>query len=502
MATTIEELRAKLYGNTAPRRNSAVMNRIPGRTPGLNIENLISRNFTPMGGRSPGTAPVIPATEFTEEDMTNLEDKLAARDLAANQDNNLSYVSDHYTPTPVFDVGKNRFQNRVERSFTPVGGRSGRLPEETTAMNPEFIQARNENMTAIPRGGVRGENLEPSALSQFRAWFGDRANEITGRGLGGRAGQVDGATLGGVNISPPVDYQPGIDTHPLAALQAGVGTPTSLMANAVEHNPQGLGSRGWNTPGTYAAAGLEPGVVPDNMVAHPRSGYNEWAGLPLSGLSGLEPGVVPDDMVASWATPYDFAASQDFTDLALSDFKGDSPKTRGFTPDWADEPSGWNEATRMPDLSIADPMGGRGLANLTGNYAARYNQGPSWLSKNRSILGLIPGLGLAASLPQSNADRFANLAAAQHYADQSSEGWVNNAFVGNYNPNEGRLGYTNRMGEIDQDEFDLQQSQDRAGGKSLAETIAGIFGGGDQGEEADDGNNWGGWGGSGVGSIW
>jgi hypothetical protein len=198
--------------------------------------------------------------------------------------------------------------------------------------------------------------------------------------------------------------------------------------------------------------------------------------------------------------------------------------TTGFTPGRSTDKSiGVDEA-----FFAADPIEGRNLGYLDsskGSFYDAYMAPQTVPSRMMSAFGpqiamgtAIPNIFTAAKgvgkllgrdektrggsfLPSfsnigrvSQGDRFANLMAAQHYADQGPEGWVQSDFVGNYNPLEGPMGYGNRMGSINQEEAHLQEGIDRAGGYDIGATIGDYLGGIFSGEDNNDnGNDEGGW---------
>ena len=188
-------------------------------------------------------------------------------------------------------------------------------------------------------------------------------------------------------------------------LSTGVGTQTPEMPNAiVGQNPTGMGPDGsWDIAMQYGSGG--------------------------AGAPGLEH---PMDAITHWATP-----SITPTSTARSYTYGDSATDI--------------EGAEEDDLRALalDPLN-RGLGPIHGAYAERFNKGPS---KAAEYLGLGPG------------STYANLAAADHYADQGPEGGVQSDFVGNYNPLEAAGAQMHAVG-----------SEAPSGGFSLGD-VGGFLGG-------------------------
>ena len=370
-------------------------------------------------------------------------------------------------------LGAGRYQDRIVRGNTPKGYLSslfgiGRdhIPmsdaEIDIAMEPSISATEKaSNFIHGPEGTVAVSNITQPKNTAIRGW-------------------TEAQILNDIQA------------------ERSVGTPTSKMADAViGTNPQGLGPPSMYNDGYGASftpaqgTGLEPGVVPDSMVTPSRIGL-EWAGPPRSGLE--------------WAGPPPTTST-----------------TTGFTPDTVAEGPHEDEPTYA-----YDPVPGRNLGILDaskGSFYDAYMAPQTVPSRMMSAFGpqiamgtAIPNIFTAAKgvgkllgrdektrggsfLPSfsnigrvSQGDRFANLMAAQHYADQGPEGWVQSDFVGNYNPLEGPMGYGNRMGSIDQEEAHTQEGIDRAGGYDIGAVIGDYLGGMFSGEENNnDGNDEGGW---------
>jgi hypothetical protein len=328
-------------------------------------------------------------------------------------------------------LGAGRYQDKIVRdSLLPASQRPGYKPG--------------------PERTYINKNKEQSFIQQFAENLGSvTANPFT-------ASSIAAATT-------PTEF---VD-------DASVGTPTSKMADAViGTNPQGLG---------------------------PPSMYNDGYGAsftPAQG-TGLEPGGKLSDL--SWQN------------LPLIDVTSNrTAATTGFTPDTVAEGPHEDEPTYA-----YDPVPGRNLGILDASkgsfydaYMAPQTTGSKAMGFLGSLIGpALPARGLATWAARKAAgdkpsgvgalgqgDRFANLMAAQHYADQGPEGWVQSDFVGNYNPLEGPMGYGNRMGSIDQEEAHTQEGIDRAGGYDIGAVIGDYLGGMFSGEENnDDGNDEGGW---------
>ena len=357
-------------------------------------------------------------------------------------------------------LGAGRYQDRIVRGNTPKGYLSslfgiGRdhIPmsdaEIDIAMEPSISATEKaSNFIHGPEGTVAVSNITQPKNTAIRGW-------------------TEAQILNDIQA------------------ERSVGTPTSKMADAViGTNPQGLGPPSMYNDGYGASftpaqgTGLEPGVVPDSMVTPSRIGL-EWAGPPRSGLE--------------WAGPPPTTST-----------------TTGFTPDTVAEGPHEDEPTYA-----YDPVPGRNLGILDASkgsfydaYMAPQTTGSKAMGFLGSLIGpALPARGLATWAARKAAgdkpsgvgalgqgDRFANLMAAQHYADQGPEGWVQSDFVGNYNPLEGPMGYGNRMGSIDQEEAHTQEGIDRAGGYDIGAVIGDYLGGMFGGEENnDDGNDEGGW---------
>ena len=341
-------------------------------------------------------------------------------------------------------LGAGRYQDRIVRGNTPKGYLSslfgiGRdhIPmsdaEIDIAMEPSISATEKaSNFIHGPEGTVAASNITQPKDTATRGW-------------------TEAQMLNDIQV------------------ERSVGTPTSKMADAVVGtNPQGLGP---------------PGMYNDGYGASftPAQGTGlEWAGPPRSGLE--------------WAGPPPTTSI-----------------TTGFTPGRSvDKSIGVDEA-----FFAADPIEGRNLGYLDSSkgsfydaYMAPQTTGSKAMGFLGSLIGpALPARGLATWAARKAAgdkpsgvgalgqgDRFANLMAAQHYADQSPEGWVQSDFVGNYNPLEGPTGYGNRMGSINQEEAHTQEGIDRAGGYDIGATIGDYLGGIFSGEENnDDGNDEGGW---------
>jgi len=267
----------------------------------------------------------------------------------------------------------------------------------------------------------------------------------------------------------------GTNTHP--------AVPGKIADAVVGTNPQGLGPPDMYND-DYGASfipargtGLEPGVVPDSMVTPSRSGL-EWAGPPptTSTTTGFTPDTIaegPHENEPTYA--YDPVPGRNLGILDAS--KGsfyDAYMAKQTVP------------SRI--MSAVGPYIGGGTA-VPNMFTAAKGVG-KWLAGDRDKKtrggSFIPSFSNIGRVSQG--DRFANLMAAQHYADQGPEGWVQSDFVGNYNPLEGRTGYGNRMGSINQEEAHLQEGIDRAGGWSLGE----LFGGTAE-QDSNDDRGGGGW---------
>ena len=218
--------------------------------------------------------------------------------------------------------------------------------------------------------------------------------------------QQFGKNLGSVTANPFTALSIAAATTPTESVDdASVGTQTPEMPNAiVGQNPTGMGSDGsWDIAMQYGSGG--------------------------AGAPGLEH---PMDAIKDWATP-----SITPTSTARSYTYGDSATDI--------------EGAEEDDLRALalDPLN-RGLGPIHGAYAERFNKGPS---KAAEYLGLGPG------------STYANLAAADHYADQGPEGWVQSDFVGNYNPLEAAGAQMHAVG-----------SEAPSGGFSLGD-VGGFLGG-------------------------
>ena len=218
--------------------------------------------------------------------------------------------------------------------------------------------------------------------------------------------QQFGKNLGSVTANPFTALSIAAATTPTESVDdASVGTQTPEMPNAiVGQNPTGMGPDGsWDIAMQYGSGG--------------------------AGAPGLEH---PMDAITHWATP-----SITPTSTARSYTYGDSATDI--------------EGAEEDDLRALalDPLN-RGLGPIHGAYAERFNKGPS---KAAEYLGLGPG------------STYANLAAADHYADQGPEGWVQSDFVGNYNPLEAAGAQMHAVG-----------SEAPSGGFSLGD-VGGFLGG-------------------------
>ena len=218
--------------------------------------------------------------------------------------------------------------------------------------------------------------------------------------------QQFGKNLGSVTANPFTALSIAAATTPTESVDdASVGTPTPEIPDVTTgQNPRGMGSDGsWDIAMQYGSGG--------------------------AGAPGLEH---PMDAIQDWATP-----SITPTSTARSYTYGDSATDI--------------EGAEEDDLRALalDPLN-RGLGPIHGAYAERFNKGPS---KAAEYLGLGPG------------STYANLAAADHYADQGPEGWVQSDFVGNYNPLEAAGAQMHAVG-----------SEAPSGGFSLGD-VGGFLGG-------------------------
>ena len=218
--------------------------------------------------------------------------------------------------------------------------------------------------------------------------------------------QQFGKNLGSVTANPFTALSIAAATTPTESVDdASVGTPTPEIPDVTTgQNPKGMGSDGsWDIAMQYGSGG--------------------------AGAPGLEH---PMDAITHWATP-----SITPTSTARSYTYGDSATDI--------------EGAEEDDLRALalDPLN-RGLGPIHGAYAERFNKGPS---KAAEYLGLGPG------------STYANLAAADHYADQGPEGWVQSDFVGNYNPLEAAGAQMHAVG-----------SEAPSGGFSLGD-VGGFLGG-------------------------
>ena len=218
--------------------------------------------------------------------------------------------------------------------------------------------------------------------------------------------QQFGKNLGSVTANPFTALSIAAATTPTEFVDdASVGTPTPEITDVTTgQNPTGMGSDGsWDIAMQYGSGG--------------------------AGAPGLEH---PMDAITHWATP-----SITPTSTARSYAYGDSATDI--------------EGAEEDDLRALalDPLN-RGLGPIHGAYAERFNKGPS---KAAEYLGLGPG------------STYANLAAADHYADQGPEGWVQSDFVGNYNPLEAAGAQMHAVG-----------SEAPSGGFSLGD-VGGFLGG-------------------------
>ena len=206
-------------------------------------------------------------------------------------------------------------------------------------------------------------------------------------------------------------------------LSTGVGTQTPEMPTAiVGQNPTGMGpdgSYGWDIATQSAKAGA-PGLEPGGMTTEGEETVIDWATPAINYGYSYNP--------ADRANYYSTTNNATYGDSA-TDIEG-------------------AEEDDLRALAL-DPLN-RGLGPIHGAYAERFNKGPS---KAAEYLGLGPG------------STYANLAAADHYADQGPEGWVQSDFVGNYNPLEAAGAQMHAVG-----------SEAPSGGFSLGD-VGGFLGG-------------------------
>ena len=236
--------------------------------------------------------------------------------------------------------------------------------------------------------------------------------------------QQFGKNLGSVTANPFTALSIAAATTPTESVDdASVGTQTPEMPNAiVGQNPTGMGpdgSYGWDIATQSAKAGA-PGLEPGGMTTEGEETVIDWATPAINyGYS-----YNPADRANYYSTTNNAIYGDSATDI---------------------------EGAEEDDLRALalDPLN-RGLGPIHGAYAERFNKGPS---KAAEYLGLGPG------------STYANLAAADHYADQGPEGWVQSDFVGNYNPLEAAGAQMHAVG-----------SEAPSGGFSLGD-VGGFLGG-------------------------
>jgi len=378
-----------------------------------------------------------------------------------------------HPPGVISDRSKYSGNLRTGKGFRPVAPRNNaeeeaalmlQMTKDAAAAPPQFDMGKAYRDYDLISGNYGGAN--PEVISS-----------------------VDPSVFNPPSFSSPIDQEGSIQAR---GATAGASEAASAASQQAAQNADGKAS-GFNMEEAYNEYDAIMGGMWPGYDRAPETDY----GIDPSIYTNTVPGGKLSDL--SWQN------------LPLIDVTSNrTAATTGFTPDTVAEGPHEDEPTYA-----YDPVPGRNLGILDASkgsfydaYMAPQTTGSKAMGFLGSLIGpALPARGLATWAARKSVgdkpsgfgalgqgDRFANSLAAQHYADQGPEGWVNSAFVGNYNPNEGPTGYGNRMGSINQEEAHTQEGIDRAGGYDIGATIGDYLGGIFSGEENnDDGNDEGGW---------
>tara|TARA_R100000656_G_scaffold51808_1_gene41429 strand:- start:571 stop:2070 length:1500 start_codon:yes stop_codon:yes gene_type:complete len=339
-----------------------------------------------------------------------------------------------------FDMGK------AYRDYDLISGNyGGANPEVISSVDPSvfnppsFSSPIDQEGSIQARGATAGASEAASAASQQAAQNADgKASGFNMEEAYNEYDAIMGGMWPGYFQAPETDY--GIDTSIYGSLNDRLGIGPIHIGS----NPEG--DYGWNTG--LGASDWSTGFTPDTVAEGPHEDEPTYAYDPVPGRNlGI--------LDASKGSFYDAYTAEQTVPSRI--------------------------------MSAAGPQIAMGTA-IPNMFTAAKGVG-KWLGGDKKTRGgsFLPSFSNIGRVSQG--DRFANLMAAQHYADQGPEGWVQSDFVGNYNPLEGRTGYGNRMGSINQEEAHTQEGIDRAGGYDIGATIGDYLGGIFSGEENNDEGN-------------